>query len=80
LEGRIQAPVPELNANTPRGFAALAVAVQLSRQKVHRTVIARVWELADGGMSPFEVSSITGLPIQMVNLILRGTTPSGVPK
>jgi hypothetical protein len=67
--------VPELNANTPRGTAALAAQIALRRQHIPRAIAVKVVELTDGGLSTFEIASITGLPIPMVNLILRGAPP-----
>jgi hypothetical protein len=65
--------------NSPGDTTRLAAQIALRNQRVPKTIAARVTELADNGMSPFEVASITGLPLPMVNLILRGAPP-GVTK
>jgi hypothetical protein len=68
-----------LTLDAPGEADRLAAQIALRHQRVPKTIAARVTELADNGMSPFEVSSITGLPLPMVNLILRGAPP-GVTK
>lgn len=67
-----------MNPNTPGGNADLAAALAVSRQKIHRTVIARIWELNDGGLDLFEIQSLTGLALPLVRLVLRGAPPNGV--
>jgi hypothetical protein len=65
----------DLNSNTPRGTADLAAAIQLSHQKVHRAVVARIWELFDGGLSPAEITAQTTYPPALVRMVLRGGSP-----
>jgi hypothetical protein len=64
-----------LNPNTPGGTAALAARIALHHQRIPRAIAVKVVELTDGGLSTFEIASITGLPLPMVNLILRGAPP-----
>jgi hypothetical protein len=48
-------------------------------RRVPRAIARKVVELSDGGLAVFEIVHVTGLPIQLVNLILRGGAP-GVTK
>jgi hypothetical protein len=69
-----------MNDNTPRGTADLAASIQLSHQKVHRAVVARIWELFDGGLSPPEITARTDYPPALVRMVLRGGSPNGAIK
>jgi hypothetical protein len=60
--------------------ADLAAQIQLSHQKVHRAVVAKIWELSDGGLDIFEVAAQTNYPVFLVRCVLRGGPPSGVSK
>jgi hypothetical protein len=57
----------------------LAAAIALRHQRVHRTVMAKIQELNDGGLSAHEIASHLGIPLPLVNLVLRGAPP-GVTK
>jgi hypothetical protein len=65
-----------MNVNAPTGNADLAAEILLSHQKVHRAVVARIWELSDGGLSPAEITARTSYPPFLVALVLRGGAPS----
>jgi len=61
-----------MNPNAPGARADLAAAMALSREKVHRAVVARIWELADGGLDAHEVARATGHSVRTVRAVLRG--------
>jgi hypothetical protein len=64
-----------VNTNNPGNTAELAAAIQLSHQRVHRAVVARIWELFDGGLDVHEVASSTGYPLHLIRVVLRGAPP-----
>jgi hypothetical protein len=71
---------PGSNAmNRAAEAAHLAAKIALAHKGIPRAVTLKVAELSDGGLSNFEISARMGLPLPMVNLILRGGAP-GVPK
>ena len=61
-----------MNANTPGDAAELAARIQISHMKIHRAVVARVWELFDGGLDIFEIASQTAFPVFLIRKILQG--------
>jgi hypothetical protein len=60
---------------TPGSTAELAAEIQLSHQRVHRAVVARIWELFDGGLDVHEVAATTGYPVHLIRVVLRGAPP-----
>jgi hypothetical protein len=67
--------VPELNPNTPGEAARLAAKIALGRHRIPKTISAKVVELSDGGLAPFEIAPHVGLPPALVTLILRAEAP-----
>jgi hypothetical protein len=53
----------------------VAAAIRLHHERVPRAVVRKVVELSDNGMSTSEISSIVGLPLPLIVLILRGAPP-----
>jgi hypothetical protein len=56
--------------------ARLTAQIQLSHQRAPKAVAAKVVELSDGGLAPFEIAPHVGLPPALVTLILRAAAPS----
>jgi hypothetical protein len=62
-----------LNPNIPRSPLELADhAAAIQRQRVPRAIAARITELADGGLSIFEIQAAMGIPLALVRLVIRG--------
>lgn len=61
--------------NSPGDHERLAAAIDLHHRRVPKAVAAKVLELSDGGLAPFEIAAHLGLPPALVNLILRGAPP-----
>jgi len=49
--------------------------LEAQHRRIPRVVVIKVLELSDGGMSVVEIASITGWPLPLINLILRGAAP-----
>jgi hypothetical protein len=69
-----------MKMKTPRGTADLTAVIRLSHQKVHRAVVARVWELFDGGLSPAGIARAHRVSAAPGGFGLKGWKPDGVPK
>ena len=68
-----------MNVNTPGDALRLRAQAEARLKGVPHVVAVRVTEMFDNGIALFEIVALTGLPLAMVNLILRGAPP-GVKK
>jgi hypothetical protein len=49
-----------------------------AQRQVHRALAVRITELADGGLSDFEIQALTGVALPLIRLVLRGAIPGVV--
>jgi hypothetical protein len=61
-----------MNPNAPSDGHRLRAELERQLHRIPSHVAVHVTELFDDGLDVFRIASITGLPLPMVNLILRG--------
>jgi len=67
-----------MNPNRPADARAVAARIALAHQHVPVALARRIWELSDGGLDVFEISSILGVPLALVRMVLRGGSPKAM--
>jgi hypothetical protein len=68
-----------MNPNAPGDAAELAARIHISHMKIHRAVVARIWELSDGGLDVHEIASQTAYPLYLIRKVLQGGTDRPAP-
>jgi hypothetical protein len=68
-----------VNPNAPSDGHRMRAELERQLHRLPPHVAVHVTELADDGLDVFRIASVTGLPLPMVHLILRGAPP-GVAK
>jgi hypothetical protein len=61
-----------MNVNAPGDAKRLRARLEVQYHGISRAVARKVVELSEGGMTTLEIAAHFGLPVPMVNLILRG--------
>jgi hypothetical protein len=63
-----------VNCNAPSDLHRMRAELEAQLHRIPPHVAVHVTELADSGLDVFRIASLTGLPLPLINLILRGVT------
>jgi hypothetical protein len=61
-----------VNINAPSDLHRMRAELEAQLRGVPSAVAVKIQELSDGGLDLFEIQSVTGLPLPLIRLVLRG--------